>query len=110
MHMRTWGIWALVVAALCALAALSWWWAVGSQSRVDPEFTQAFVDLNRRLDDPATAVAYAPQPTILPVARNSGALSLLDARRSASRIADKAPSVLPDQHAIRPGAGPRPTH
>src|SRR3546814_1433161 len=48
MHMRTWGIWALVVAALCALAALSWWWAVGSQSRVDPEFTQAFIDLDRK--------------------------------------------------------------
>src|SRR3546814_17047152 len=84
MHMRTWGIWALVVAALCALAALSWWWAVGSQSRVDPEFTQAFVDLNRRLDDHATAVAYDPQSKILAVGRNSGPLELWDDRRSDS--------------------------
>src|SRR3546814_2438664 len=57
-------IWTLVVAALCVLAALSWWWAVGSQSRVDPGFTQAFVDLNKRLDDHATAVAYDPQSKI----------------------------------------------
>src|SRR3546814_5662906 len=103
--MRTWGSWALVVAALCALAALSWWWAVGSQSRVDPEFTQAVVDLNRRLDDHATAVAYDPQSKILAVGRNSGALELWDARRSDSRIAVKAHSVRIEHIAFGAGDG-----
>jgi WD40 repeat protein len=105
MHMRTWGIWTLVVAALCALAALSWWWAVGSQSRIDPGFTQAFVDLNRRMDDHATAVAYDPQSRILAVGRDSGALELWDASRTDARIAIKAHSVRIEHIAFGPEDG-----
>lgn len=103
--MRTWGIWALVVAALCALAALSWWWAGESQSRVDPGFTQAFVDLNRRMDDHATAVAYDPGSKTLAVGRDSGALELWDARRTEARIAVKAHSVRIEHIAFGPEDG-----
>ena len=103
--MRTWGIWALVVAVLCALAGLSWWWAAGSQSRIDPGFTQAFVDLNRHMDDHATAVAYDPESRILAVGRESGSLELWDARRTDARIAVKAHAVRIEHIAFGPADG-----
>lgn len=94
MHPRSWGIWALVAATLCALAAASWWSATAFRfARIDPGFTQNFVDLNRRMDDDATAVAYDPQLRILAVGRDSGRLELWDARKTDVRIAVQAHSV-----------------
>lgn len=94
MRMRWWGIWLLVAATLCALAGLSWWRATAFRlARVDPGFAQAFVDLNRRIDDHATAVAYDPALKILAVGRDSGRLELWDARRADARISVPAHAV-----------------
>jgi hypothetical protein len=101
MQVRSWGIWALVLALSCGLAALSWWWAIASRSaRIDPGFTRDFVELNRRMDDRATAVAYDPRLRILAVGRDSGRLELWDARRTGSRIAIQAHSVRIEHIAI----------
>ncbi len=78
---------------LCALAALAWWWLGVRPAGIDPGFTQNFVDLNRRMDDGATAVAYDPQLRILAVGRDSGRLELWDAGRTDSRIAVDAHTV-----------------
>ncbi|MEZ0472688.1 WD40 repeat domain-containing protein [Luteimonas salinilitoris] len=93
MRARSWGIWTTVLLALCALLALSWWWLEFRSARIDPEFTRNFVDLNRRVDDGATAVAYDPQLKILAVGRESGRLELWDARRSDSRLTRTAHTV-----------------
>ena len=90
---RTWRIRAAVLLTVGALGALSWWWMGSRSARIDPGFTQNFVDLNRRMDDDATAVAYDPQLKILAVGRDSGRLELWDARRTDSRIGIRAHSV-----------------
>jgi WD40 repeat protein len=106
MQVRSWGIWALVLAVVCGLAALSWWWAIDSRSaRIDPGFTQDFVDLNRRMDDSATAVAYDPRLRVLAVGRDIGRLELWDARRTGSRMAIDAHSVRIEHIAIGAGDG-----
>jgi WD40 repeat protein len=93
MRARSRGIWAAAVLALCALLALSWWYAASRDARIDPEFVQNFIDLNRRMDDSATAVAYDPTLKLLAVGRDSGRLELWDARRTDSRITREAHSV-----------------
>ncbi len=94
MHVRAWGILAFAAAALCALATLSWWQAMESRSaRIDSGFARNFVDLNRRLDDDATAVAYDPVLRVLAVGRDSGRLELWDARRTDARISIQAHAV-----------------
>ena len=101
MQVRSWGIWALVLVVLCGLAALSWRWGMEFRSaRIDPGFTQNFVDLNRRMDDHATAVAYDPQLRLLAVGRDSGRLELWDARRTDARISIRAHSVRIEHIAI----------
>lgn len=94
MQVRSWGILAFVAAVLCTLAALSWWSAKGSRfARIHPGFAQNFVDLNRRMDDHATAVAYDPELRVLAVGRDSGRLELWDARKTDSRLAVQAHAV-----------------
>lgn len=94
MQVRSWGILALATVMLCLLAVLSWWSAKGGRSaRIDPGFAQNFVDLNRRMDDHATAVAYDPRLRILAVGRDSGRLELWDARRTDARVAVQAHAV-----------------
>lgn len=94
MQMRPWIILAFTTAVLCLLAAFSWRSATGFRSgRIDPGFAQNFVDLNRRMDDPATAVAYDPQLRVLAVGRDSGRLELWDTRKSDARVAVQAHAV-----------------
>lgn len=94
MRWRIRGTWTAGLVALAALAVAAWWWTGARAGRIDPGFTQNFVDLNRRMDDRATAVAYDPRLGILAVGRDSGRLELWDARRTDSRI-----SI--DAHALR---------
>ncbi|MCF7222930.1 WD40 repeat domain-containing protein [Marilutibacter chinensis] len=83
--------WIAALLALCALLALSWWWyATSRHARIDPEFVQNFIDLNRRIDDSATAVAYDPTLKLLAIGRESGRLELWDARKADARIARDA--------------------
>ena len=89
MHARPWAILAATAIALAVIAAGAWW----KQSRptgVHPGFTQGFVDLNRRMDDHATAVAYDPTLKVLAVGRDSGRLELWDASRPDARISRQA--------------------
>src|SRR5690606_25730940 len=89
MHARPWAILAATAIALAVMAAGAWW----KQSRptgVHPGFTQGFVDLNRRMDDHATAVAYDPTLRILAVGRDSGRLELWDASQPDARISRQA--------------------
>ncbi|MDQ2701456.1 MAG: hypothetical protein M3Y70_01275 [Pseudomonadota bacterium] len=86
MRARTWQFLVVAIAAICALAGLSWWWNATRDSGIDPGFAQAFIDANRRMDDSATAVAYDPQLKILAVGRDSGRLELWDASKRDARI------------------------
>ena len=89
MHARPWAILTAIAIALAVMAAGAWW----EQSRstgVHPGFTQGFVDLNRRMDDHATAVAYDPTLKILAVGRDSGRLELWDASQPDARITRQA--------------------
>lgn len=54
---------------------------------VHKEFTQAFVDANRGLEDDAWSAAYSPEMKLLAVGRESGRLELWDARKKDARIA-----------------------
>ncbi|HEY0502211.1 MAG TPA: hypothetical protein VGD42_01850 [Lysobacter sp.] len=63
-------------------------------------FVQNFIDLNRRMDDSATSVAYDPHLKILAVGRDSGRLELWDTRRTESRITRQAHAVRIDHVAI----------
>ena len=54
---------------------------------IDEDFTQAFVDANRGLDDDAWTAAYSPEMKLLAVGRESGRLELWDAREKDARIA-----------------------
>lgn len=94
MRTRSWGIWVVALAVLCALAVLSWWWAVEFRAaRIHPGFSENFVELNRRMDDHATAVAYDPQLRILALGRDSGRVELWDAAGTDARISLDAHTV-----------------
>ena len=105
MRARSWGVYVAASIALCALAALAWRWMEARAARIDPGFAQNFVELNRRIDDRATAVAYDPQLKILAVGRDSGRLELWDARRTDSRLALDAHTVRIEHIAFGAGDG-----
>lgn len=69
-------------------------------TRPSAEFAQNFIDLNRRMDDGATAVAYDAHLHVLAVGRDSGRLELWDTRKADSRIARQAHTVRIDHIAI----------
>ena len=89
------------LAVACALAACA---------GIDKEFTQAFVDANRRLDDDAWAAAYSPEMELLAVGRDSGRLELWDARRTDARIAVQAHALRTQGLAFGPRDGIVITH
>lgn len=104
MRGKPWLALAAVALAVAAVAAGSWWW----QSRpggIHPGFAEAFVDLGRRGDDGATAVAYAPRMKVLAVGRDSGRLELWDATRAGARIVRQAHAVRIDHLAFGPDDG-----
>ena len=94
------GKWAAVLLSLCALLALLWWWLASRDVQPTAEFTQNFIDLNRRMDDDASAVAYDSQMKILAVGRDSGRLELWDTRKTDSRLARDAHTVRIDHIAM----------
>lgn len=63
-------------------------------------FLENFVDLNRGMDDDATAVAYDPRSKILAIGRDSGRLEIWDTRRIDSRMSREAHTVRIDHVAI----------
>ena len=81
----------LLLATLSCVLLLSsctpWW------QDIHPDFTQTFVDVNRRGDDDAATVVYDPVLRILAVGRESGRLELWDATKANSRIMRQAHSV-----------------
>ncbi|MGH8054755.1 MAG: hypothetical protein ACREP4_12635 [Stenotrophomonas sp.] len=54
--------------------------------RIDKDFTQAFVDANRGLEDDAWSAAYSPEMKLLAVGRESGRLEVWDTRKKDARI------------------------
>jgi hypothetical protein len=82
------------------LLALPGCWPESRDAPPAAEFVQNFIDLNRRMDDSARAVAYDPQMKILAVGRESGRLELWDARKVDSRIARDAHTVRIDHIAF----------
>jgi len=94
------GKWVAALLSLCALLALSSWWLASRNAQPTAEFAQNFIDLNRRMDDSARAVAYNSRMKILAVGRDSGRLELWDTRRTDSRITRDAHTVRIDHIAI----------
>lgn len=84
--------------------------ALAACAGIDKEFTQAFVDANRRLDDDAWAAAYSPEMELLAVGRDSGRLELWDARRTDARIAVQAHALRTQGLAFGPRDGIVITH
>lgn len=72
--------------------------ATGAEPKLD--FASNFIDLNRRIDEDATAVAYDPQLKLLAVGRDGGKLELWDTRKTDTRIARQAHTVRIDHIAI----------
>lgn len=93
-----WGL--LLVASLQAGSDAS-----ASNAGPSEAFIQSFIDVNRRGDDRATAVAYDPRMRILAVGRDSGRLELWDTRKPNARIAKNAHSVRIDHLVIGPDDG-----
>lgn len=54
---------------------------------IHKDFTQAFVDANRGLEDDAWSATYSPEMALLAVGRESGRFELWDAREKEARIA-----------------------
>ena len=94
------GKWAAALLSLCALLALLWWWLASRDAQPTAEFAQNFIDLNRRMDDDASAVAYDSQMKVLVVGRDSGRLELWDTRKTDSRLTRDAHTVRIDHIAM----------
>jgi len=89
---------------------LSMLFALVACAGIDRDFTQAFVDANRRLDDDAWAAAYSPEMKLLAVGRESGRLELWDTRRTDARISLQAHGLRTQGIAFGPGDGIVITH
>lgn len=90
---------------VCALATQTGCSAGAASAGPTDAFTQNFIDLNRRIDDAATAVAYDPRTKILAIGRDSGRLELWDTRKADARISRQAHTVRIDHIAIGPEDG-----
>ncbi|WP_368563716.1 WD40 repeat domain-containing protein [Pseudoxanthomonas sp. UTMC 1351] len=86
--------------SLCVLLALTSCGPTSRNAYPTAEFVQNFIDLNRRMDDSASAVAYDPRTKIMAVGRDSGRLELWDARTTDSRISREAHTVRIDHIVI----------
>jgi hypothetical protein len=79
--------------------------ALAACAGIDKDFTQAFVDANRRMEDDGWAAAYSPEMKLLAVGRESGRLELWDAHRTDARISLQAHGLRTQDIAFGPEDG-----